>query len=98
MPEIKPKNYLSERIDRRKAWLERVKEARIARERKLWERRAAKWGRKPTVEEAPREVPSEEEAPEEKVPVEAPPQEEAPREEPTEPKPSETMPPALFPE
>lgn len=89
MPEIKSKNYLGKRIDKRKAWLERVKEARIARERKLWERRAAKWGRrKPTVEEAPREVPPQEEAP----------KEEALREEPLKQKPSEAMPPALFPE
>jgi len=95
----KPKNYLGERIDRRKAWLERVKQARIARGRELWERRAAKWGRKkPTVEEAPAEVPPEEEAPKGKAPVEAPPKEEAPKEESIEAKPSEAMPPALFPE
>lgn len=36
---------MSKRIDRRKAWLERVKQARIVRERKRWERRTARWSK-----------------------------------------------------
>lgn len=36
---------MGERIDRRKAWLERVKLARVARARRRWEYRTARWKR-----------------------------------------------------
>lgn len=45
--------YLAGRIESRRAWFERVKRARIAGERKRWERRAARWRRpKPAEKEA----------------------------------------------